>query len=292
MTNPVYALGHSERELKRLNAQARLVGPFTRQFFQEAGVTTGMRVLEVGSGAGDTAFAAAELVGETGEVIGTDRVAAAVEAATERARALKLRNVSFREGNPAEMTFERPFDAVVGRYVLLFQADPAAMLRGLKRHLRPGGVIVFHEPDLSCVRSFPPAPTYDLCIRRLADVFRLLGTEANMAVRLYQAFVGAGLPTPYDANADIHRWRSGSRRFRAGVRRAYGTRDPGHGTAGRGDGGRDRDRNPGRADAAGSDLERQRDHRPLGNRGVVAGSLTSIARPPRHDHPFASACGG
>lgn len=196
MTNPVYALGHSERELKRLNAQARLVGPFTRQFFQEAGVTTGMRVLEVGSGAGDTAFAAAELVGETGEVIGTDRVAAAVEAATERARALKLRNVSFREGNPAEMTFERPFDAVVGRYVLLFQADPAAMLRGLKRHLRPGGVIVFHEPDLSCVRSFPPAPTYDLCIRRLADVFRLLGTEANMAVRLYQAFVGAGLPTP------------------------------------------------------------------------------------------------
>ena len=29
------------------------------------------------------------------------------------------------------MTFDRPFDAVIGRYVLMFQRDPAAMLRAL-----------------------------------------------------------------------------------------------------------------------------------------------------------------
>ena len=123
MGNPVYALGHSDRELERLRAQERLVGPATRQFFGEAGIDTGMRVLDVGSGAGDTAFLAADLVGETGEVIGTDKAAAAVVAATARAKARSLRNVSFREGDPGEMTFDRPFDAVVGRYVLLFQAD-------------------------------------------------------------------------------------------------------------------------------------------------------------------------
>jgi SAM-dependent methyltransferase len=196
MADPVYALGHTDRELERLSAQERLVGPTTRQFFREAGIGAGMRVLDVGSGAGDVAFLAADLVGATGEVIGADRVPAAVAAAAKRARERGLDNVSFREGDPAEMSFDRPFDAVVGRYVLLFQADVAATLRQLARHLRPGGTIVFHEPDLSCVRSIPPAPTYDRCVQWIAKTFRLVGTEANMASRLHQAFVGAGLPAP------------------------------------------------------------------------------------------------
>src|SRR5262245_29840276 len=64
---PAYALGHSERELERLGVQARLVDPVTRRFFVEAGVVSGMRVLDVGSGVGDVSFLAAELVGESGE---------------------------------------------------------------------------------------------------------------------------------------------------------------------------------------------------------------------------------
>jgi SAM-dependent methyltransferase len=193
---PVYALGHSERELERLTAQERLIGPATRGFFREAGIGAGMRVLDVGSGAGDVAFLTAELVGETGEVIGTDKAAAAVLAATKRTEARGLRNVSFRQGDPAKMAFERPFDAVVGRYVLLFQADPAATVRELVRHLRLGGVIAFHEPDLGSLRSLPPAPTYDRCCGWLEKTLRLLGTEANMADRLHEAFVRAGLPAP------------------------------------------------------------------------------------------------
>lgn len=197
MTNPDYALGHSDRELERLSAQDRFVGAVTRQFFLEAGVGAGMRVLDVGSGAGDTAFLAADLVGETGEVIGADRAAAAVVAATERAKARGIRNVSFREGDPATMAFDRPFDAVVGRYVLLFQTDPSVMLRVLARHVRPGGVIVFHEPTWEGARSIPPAPTYDRCRHWIGEAFSRAGTpDTDMVARLYQAFITAGLPTP------------------------------------------------------------------------------------------------
>ena len=64
MENPLYALGHSDGELERLSVQSRFVEPITRQFLQEAGISTGMRVLDVGSGAGDVAFLAADLVGE------------------------------------------------------------------------------------------------------------------------------------------------------------------------------------------------------------------------------------
>src|SRR5262249_6275187 len=104
--------------------------------------------------------------------------------------------VSFRQGNPAEMRFERPFDAIVGRYVLWCQADAGDMLRRLARQLRPGGVIVFQEPDWSFVRSVPPSPTYDRCCRWVVEAFDRAGTSGIMGARLHRAFVQAGLPPP------------------------------------------------------------------------------------------------
>jgi tRNA A58 N-methylase Trm61 len=76
-----YELGHGSHELERLDEQAQIVAPITLQLFREAGIAQGMRVLDVGSGAGHVAFLAAELVGPTGVVIGVDRAAVAVAAA-------------------------------------------------------------------------------------------------------------------------------------------------------------------------------------------------------------------
>ena len=196
MNNSAYVLGHSDRELSRLKEQARLLEPITRQFLRDAGIIGGMRVLDVGSGAGDVAILAAELVGGSGEVIGTDTAAAAVTAATRRARERGLSNVSFRSGDPAEMQFDRPFDAIVGRYVLLFQADAATMVRKLVGYVRTGGLVVFHEPDWVAARSFPPAPTYDRCCEWIRETFRRSGTDSNMAAELYTIFVRAGLAAP------------------------------------------------------------------------------------------------
>jgi SAM-dependent methyltransferase len=67
-----------------------------------------MRVLDIGSGAGDVAFLAAELVGDGGEVVGADRSAAALAKARQRVAARSLANVVFREGDPAEMRFAAP----------------------------------------------------------------------------------------------------------------------------------------------------------------------------------------
>jgi SAM-dependent methyltransferase len=191
-----YVLGHSNQEMERLSVQARLINPITRRFLLSAGIVPGMRVLDVGSGVGDVAFLAAEIVGAQGEVIGTDRVSTALSVARDRAGARSLGNVSFRAGDPAEMTFERPFDAVVGRYVLMFQRDPTTMLRKLVAHVRPGGVVVFHEPDWDSVRSFPPVPTYDRCCRWIEKTLRLSGADPRMGIKLHTTFVAAGIPAP------------------------------------------------------------------------------------------------
>ena len=53
-----YILGHSEAEILRLQTQAKILGPITERLLQRAGIRTGMRVLDVGSGAGDVAMLA------------------------------------------------------------------------------------------------------------------------------------------------------------------------------------------------------------------------------------------
>ena len=130
--SPTYVLGHSNEELTRLSRQANFIDPPTRRFFEEAGIVPGMRVLDVGSGAGHTAFVAAELVGSTGEVIGTDRSPDAIKTAEANASIRSLGNVSFQHGDPADMKFMHPFDAVVGRYVLLYNFDQARCCAGLR----------------------------------------------------------------------------------------------------------------------------------------------------------------
>jgi SAM-dependent methyltransferase len=179
-----------------LAVQAQMLEPFTRQLLLEAGIAPGMRVLDVGSGIGDTAFLAAELVGRSGEVLGTDRAPAPLKLAEQWAAERSLSNVSFQQGDPAELTFDRAFDAVIGRYVLMFQPDPRAMLNALIPHIRPGGVIAFHELEWGCARSFPPVPSWDHCCQLVAATLQATGADPQLGMKLHSLFVGAGLTAP------------------------------------------------------------------------------------------------
>jgi SAM-dependent methyltransferase len=191
-----YALGHSEQELQRLSRQAQAFEPFTRQLLQQAGINTGMRVLDVGCGSGDVAFLAADLVGPTGEVIGADRAAAATQRATTRARAQGVRNVKFLEGDPTEMQFDRAFDAVVGRLVLMYYPDPVDAVRKLAGHVREGGLIIFQEFDIANCRSLPLAPTLERHTNWIKQTLSATGARTQLGLELYSVFVAAGLPGP------------------------------------------------------------------------------------------------
>lgn len=205
-----YALGHSPRELDRLSFQGTVLAPYTRKFLTEAGLKPSMRVLDVGSGSGDVSFLAAELVGPNGYVIGVDRSPEAVERARTRAircnihgeegltrmSATVINNVSFAVGDPASMHFDKPFDAIIGRFVLMYQDDPTASLRNIMRNLREGGLVAFQELDSTTCRSWPAGPVFDEAARWLAEALRSSGARPELGLEIHALFLDCGLPAP------------------------------------------------------------------------------------------------
>lgn len=191
-----YALGHSPQELQRLTAQAKLLEPFTRGIFEQSGITAGMKVLDVGSGPGDVAFLVRELVGPEGHVTGADRSSEAVAKAQQRAAALGYSNITFVQGDPAELNFEQPFDALVGRFILMYYPNPAEALRQFVHHLHPDGIVAFQEVDHFGIRSFPPVPLLERLFELTGKAQKLSGAETQMGLKLYSTFIAAGLPAP------------------------------------------------------------------------------------------------
>jgi len=80
--------------------------------------------------------------------------------------------------------------------VLCFQPDPAALLRKISRLVRPGGIVLFHEPDRKQMRSYPPTPTYDKMSEWIGETFARTGMDVRMGIKLYSRFLAAGLAGP------------------------------------------------------------------------------------------------
>jgi len=195
-TRPDYVLGHSERELERLNVQARLFEPLTERFLREAGLRPGMKVLDVGAGHGDVSVLVARLVGAEGSVVALDQSASAVAAIERRAQTLGLRHVRAVQGDVGRERFDTPFDAVIGRFVLMYNPEVTGVLRHLATHLRPGGLIAFQEFDFRGARALPEGPTFERAMSWMTDTLTQVGAHTRLGLELRRHFLDAGLPSP------------------------------------------------------------------------------------------------
>jgi SAM-dependent methyltransferase len=201
-----YAMGKTEAETERLIRQSGFYAPFTWRLFEQAGLGQGMRVLDVGTGAGDVALIAAEMVGSSGGVVGVDRNPEVLETARARALALGLTNLTFVEGDAAALDLGGDFDAAVGRLVLMHQPDPAETLRSVAAEVRPGGVVAFQEYNVTTrsMVAFPPTPLWEEALGWIAAALERAGVETEMGFKLRGAFVEAGLPEPrMELNAPV-----------------------------------------------------------------------------------------
>jgi len=192
-----YALGRSNHEMQHLQERALLWNPSTRRMFESAGITKGMRILDIGSGAGDVALLAAEMVGPQGGVLGVDVDPVILETARARASAAGHRNVMFRSGDVRDLNIAPDFDAVVGRLVLQYITDPVSVLAAANRHLRDGGIAAFQEAEWTIpVQAVPPCALLDKVSGWIREAFRRSGSDTQMGAKLRQVFLGAGFFEP------------------------------------------------------------------------------------------------
>jgi protein-L-isoaspartate O-methyltransferase len=201
MTSPssgsAYALGYSKAESERLVRQAAQLAPLTERFFRDAGIATGQRVLELGSGMGDVAMLVARLVGPSGSVLGIECDADSIRLAQTRIAEAGLRNVSFSQSELSQLRPEERFDAAVGRFILQFLPDPVSVLLSLSAAVRPGGVIAFHEPQWQpYIDLLADLPLSRACAIAVRDTMEASGVRTDGGLTLHNVFRKASLPTP------------------------------------------------------------------------------------------------
>ena len=198
-----YVMGRNSAETQRLQVQANLLAPHSAHLFRLAGISPGMRVLDIGCGAGDVSMLLADLVGPSGSVIGVDIDPVVLDLARTRAAEAGLTTVSFLHADLTDLRLDEPVDALVGRLILMHLREPAATVRTLSRLVRPGGVVTFQDYIVSRARAVPATPLVTRTVRWVAEAMRAAGANPDIGEQIASILFDAGLAVSGAASAGM-----------------------------------------------------------------------------------------
>jgi SAM-dependent methyltransferase len=191
-----YSLATGQAGAHRLTILHQVYGPGTRALLDRAGLASGMRVADLGCGVGTVTDDLAHRVGRTGQVVGVDLSHDQLAQAQDRLAG----------GAPADVRFVRAsatdtglpggsFDLVYCRFLLLHLVRPQEALAEMYRLLRPHGILVCEDGDLTSAGSEPPS-----ALGLFAELFGRLGPtrqlDYTLGRHLYHLVRDAGFSSP------------------------------------------------------------------------------------------------
>jgi SAM-dependent methyltransferase len=190
-----YVLATGEAAAYRLRLLHGLYGPGTRRVLLAAGLRPGMRVADLGCGVGTVTALLAELVGPQGRVVGIDASAAQLAQAREQLNGNGT-NIRFVEAGAAGTGLPPgSFDLVYCRFLLIHLPEPERALAEMRSLLKPDGILVCEDGDLTSAGSEPPS-----ALEAFANLFGRLGpvrrVDYTLGRRLYHLVRAAGFPAP------------------------------------------------------------------------------------------------
>ena len=145
---------------KRADQLRRATMPVSTWMVDAVGPQPGDTLLELAAGPGDTGFLAAELIRPGGTLICSDFVPEMLNVAQERAKALGLDNVRFKQID-AETGIDveaASIDGVLCRWGYMLMADPVTALAQTRRVLKPGrrlALAAWTAPDENLWSALP-----------------------------------------------------------------------------------------------------------------------------------------
>jgi SAM-dependent methyltransferase len=191
----LYALATGAAADYRLRILHALYGAGTLRVLSAAGVRRGMRVADLGCGVGTVTALLAGLVGPEGHVVGIDFSGAQLAQALDRLPP-GITNTRFVEASATATGLPYgSFDLVYCRFLLIHLPDPEGALREMRALLKPNGILVCEDGDLTTSGSEPPS-----AFSAFADLWGRLGPakglDYTLGRRLYQMVRHAGFPAP------------------------------------------------------------------------------------------------
>jgi SAM-dependent methyltransferase len=187
-----YMFAGGEEGKSRLDLQSAAHRPSTRDLLSTLGVRPGWRCLDVGAGGGQVTIDLARMVAPSGVAVGIDVDDVIVDLARKEAAAHGVGNVDFRVG-PVEELDEGGFDLAYTRLLLDVVSDPHAVLSKMVSAVKPDGVVIAEEPEISSSFCYPPNDAFGHWIEWFGETMRRRGGDPDIGPRLPQLFRSAGL---------------------------------------------------------------------------------------------------
>ncbi|HEX6281033.1 MAG TPA: methyltransferase domain-containing protein [Nitrososphaera sp.] len=147
MAEGYYILGNRDSEIARLEIQANLFEPLTKQTLLNAGLKKGMRCIDIGCGSGSVTRLMAKMVGETGRVVGMDIDDRYLEYCN---RSITSRqNIEFIHDDirKSRLDSKERFDIVYSRFTFHHLTDRREAVRSMKRLAKKDGTVMIQDLD-------------------------------------------------------------------------------------------------------------------------------------------------
>lgn len=191
--NHPYVIEGGQAGKARLSVLSQTLEPTTLALLERIGIEPGMDCLDVGSGGGDVTRLLAHMVGPRGRVVGIDFDAEIIRLAAADAEATGLDQVSFRVANVYDLEPEPLFDRVYVRFLLTHLPDPARALRRLVQMLKPGGILIAEDVEMSGRFCHPAFPLFDAGAHLYSTAARRKGGDPDIGPKLPGLLQAAGL---------------------------------------------------------------------------------------------------
>jgi len=189
-----YLLGYRQAEQERLQRQAHQFAGESSWLFDQIGVTSGARVVEIGCGPSGCLRILSDLVGPSGSVVGVERNGDAVELARTLISEHGLRNVEVLESDARCTGLPRAsFDYATARLVLVNVPQPEGIVAEAVALVRPGGWVAFHEADYVSHVCDPSIYAWTRIVELLVEYSETNGIDPFVGRRLQGLLRNSGL---------------------------------------------------------------------------------------------------